>query len=339
MNWKTIIIHLFFWISTGWLITSGFSIERQEMEIINGVERVETIRNAQLIFKLIFCVFISAIISYINVWNLSKLNSSAHRPTIISRSVLIYLVGLAVLVISNQFSNTLRLPLSLLAGITLFYYTISIAYGLTRMWIKTDRNQRQLQLEKKQAEINLMRNQLQPHFLFNALNNLLSMVDQQSAPKLARSFEGLSQLLRYVIDETKSDEVSIQQEIDFTKNYISLQLLRFETDEVNVDLQVSGDYNNQKVEPGLFISFVENAFKYGTEPEKKTSIEIRFDISQSNQIFFSTMNEVLDSVSKTGNGTGIETVRKRLALVYPERHSLEIKSEDLFEVNLKLETT
>lgn len=339
MNWKTIIIHLFFWISTGWLITSGFSIERQEMEIINGVEQVETIRNTQLIFKLIFCVFISAIISYINVWNLSKLNSSAHRPTIISRSILIYLIGLAVLVISNQFSNTLRLPLSLLAGITLFYYTISIAYGLTRMWIKTDRNQRQLQLEKKQAEINLMRNQLQPHFLFNALNNLLSMVDQQSAPKLARSFEELSQLLRYVIDETKSDKVSIQQEIDFTKNYIALQLLRFETDEVNVDFKVSGEYNNQKVEPGLFISFVENAFKYGTEPEKKTSIEIRFDISQSNQTFFFTMNEVLDSVSKTGNGTGIETVRKRLALVYPERHSLEIKSEDLFEVNLKLETT
>lgn len=339
MNWKTTIIHLLFWVSTGWLIASGFSIERQEIEIINGVEQVETIRNTQLIFKLIFCVFTSAIISYTNAWNLSKLASSSNRPTIISRSILIYLVGLTVLIISNHFFNTLELPLSLLAGITLFYYTISIAYGLTRMWIKTDRNQRQLQLEKKQAEINLMRNQLQPHFLFNALNNLLSMVDQQSSPKLARSFEELSQLLRYVIDETKSDEISIQQEIDFTKNYIALQQLRFDTDEVNVDLQVIGQYNNQKVEPGLFISFVENAFKYGTEPEKKTSIEIRFDISQSNQIHFSTMNELVDSVSKTGNGTGIETVRKRLALVYPERHSLEIKSEDSFEVNLKLETT
>lgn len=339
MNWKTIIIHLFFWVSTGWLITSGFSIEHQEMEIINGVERVETLRNAQLIFKLIFCVFISVIISYTNVWNLGKLTSSAHRPTIISRSILIYLVGLTVLVISNQFSNTLRLPLSLLAGITFFYFTISIAFGLTRMWVKTDRDQRQLQLEKKQAEINLMRNQLQPHFLFNALNNLLSMVDQQSSPKLARSFDELSQLLRYVIDETKSGEVSIQQEIDFTKNYIALQLLRFETDEVDVDLHVKGEYNNQKVEPGLFVSFVENAFKYGTEPERKSTIDINFDISQPNQIQFSVKNELVNQINNTGNGTGIETVRKRLALIYPEKHSLEIKSKDSFEVNLKLETT
>lgn len=342
MKWKSILLQLIFIEATGWLILNGFSIERQEIEIVNGVETFHTVRNPQLVARLIYFICISVIASYVNVWNLSKLSSNTNRPFIISRSVLIYFLALATLVVSNRsslfFESPLRLPLSLLVGISLFYFTISIAYGLTRIWLQTEKQRQQLQLEKTTAEINLLRNQLQPHFLFNALNNLLSMVDQKSTPRLAQSFEQLSQLLRYVIDETRADKVRIGQEITFIKNYISLQLLRFETDEVKVDWKVEGEYQDQLVEPGLFISFVENAFKYGTEPEKKTKIELSFDLTDKQSISFHIRNSILKRPNSEGSGTGIEAVKRRLQLIYPNKHILDIQEEGDYCVTLKLET-
>jgi len=173
--------------------------------------------------------------------------------------------------------------------------------------------------------------------LFNAINNLLSLVHPSDNPKLVSSFDRLSQLLRYVIEESGTDKVTVAKEIEFLKNYIQLQLLRFNEGEVDIDFKVNGPWDSQQVEPGLFIVFVENAFKYGTEPEKAARIEITFDLSERNSIRFLIRNKLLMK-NRDGVGTGIEATRKRLDLIYPNAYQLSIQHAEYFNVELTIHT-
>ena len=236
-------------------------------------------------------------------------------------------------------ADSISLPLAISIGIMVFYFTTSSAYGIVKILTQAEKRQQQLQLAKKQAELNLLRNQLQPHFLFNALNNLLAMVEQQQSPQLASAFDKLSQLLRYVIEETKHERVALEKEIDFIKNYVALQLLRFETGEVLVNFSVEGDHLEQQLEPGLLIPFVENAFKYGTEPEKGSHIDIHIAVLEPNEINFSIKNNSLNYKLRNDNtGTGIKATKERLELVYPAKHSLNITEGYDFKVELTILT-
>ncbi len=338
--WIEAIIHIIFWGSTTWLIASSFSIQSHEIDINNGEEIVNIVRNNSLIYQILFIILVAAFLFYFNSKIIYKLNQT-NKKTALGYSAMSFLIALIVVYIVTNlklYVKFLPLPKQIAFGIVFFYFAISIAYGLAKLWLYDLKRHQQLVLDKKQTELALLRNQIQPHFLFNALNNLLSMVNPFENPKLTDSFERLSQLLRYVIDEAQKDRVSINQEITFIENYIELQLLRFSENEVNVDFKVIGNYNTQMVEPGLFIIFVENAFKYGTEPEKIANIEIFFDLTKKDTILFQIKNKVmLKNVS--GNGTGIETTKKRLELIYPNTHHLSISITDVeFFVDLTLKT-
>jgi sensor histidine kinase YesM len=338
--WIEFIIHIIFWVSTTWLITSGFSIQSHEIEVINGVETINIVRNNWLIYQILLCIVISAITFYLNARLIFKLNQTKTNNKPIWYSALIFVIVLIiiyVITVPGLYSNMPPVPALIAFGIFFFYFALSIAYGLARLWVYNNQRQQQLVFDKKQAELTLLRNQLKPHFLFNALNNLLSMVNPSENSKLINSFERLSQLLRYIIEETNTDKVSIAKEIEFLKNYIDLQMLRFNEDEVNVQFNIHGPYNSQKVEPGLFIAFVENAFKYGTEPEKKATIDIEFDLSGINTIQFQIKNKVMMK-NLNGVGSGIEATRKRLELIYPAKHQFSISDSENFIVKLKLST-
>jgi LytS/YehU family sensor histidine kinase len=163
------------------------------------------------------------------------------------------------------------------------------------------------------------------------------MVNPSDNPKLVSSFDKLSQLLRFLIEDNKAEKITISKEIEFLKNYIELQKLRFNEDELDIQFKVNGSFDTQKVEPGLFIPFVENAFKYGTEPEKHVTIEIEFDLSKIDLIQFIIKNKIMMSHSNR-LGTGIEVSRKRLNLIYPDRHKLTISKEEDFIVQLTIRT-
>ncbi len=229
------------------------------------------------------------------------------------------------------------LPIAVSLGIFTFYFSVSIAYSITKLLLLNHEIEQQLQLDKKQTELTLLRNQLQPHFLFNVLNNLLAMVKPGENPKLVNSFEKLSQLSRYVIEETQLEKVSLGKEITFLENYIELQNLRFNENEAVVNLKIEGDFIDQKIEPGLFITFVENAFKYGTEPEQTSVIDIYFDLKTQNKITFEMKNKVM-MFNLTGNKTGIENTRKRLQLIYPNKHKLQVEHNENFNVLLTIQT-
>lgn len=337
-KWLEVVIHLLFWGCSTWLIASGFSVQSHEIEIINGIEAVKIVRNNGLIYQLLICIFLSMIAFYINAWLIIKRNQTGSRKNSIRYVVLVFVVLIFLIYTVTEirlFSSTPPIPNQIAFGLAIFYLSISIAYGLVKNSISNEQRHQQLVIDKKQAELNLLRNQLQPHFLFNALNNLLSMVNRADNPKLISSFDKLSQLLRFVIEDNKTEKISISKEIQFLKNYIDLQKLRFEEDEVNVRFKVKGKYDEQKIEPGLFIPFVENAFKYGTEPEKLTNISIEFDLSNVDSVQFEIKNKKM-MTGTNGIGTGIETTKKRLELIYPDKHELEIQNADDFIVQLKI---
>lgn len=339
-NWIEVVIHIIFWISTAWMITSGFSIQSHDIEIINGAETVNIVRNEGLIYQILLCIIVSFIAFYFNTWLIFKLNQAKTGNSPVWYSALTFIIILITIYVLTEyrfFSNAPPVPKEIAFGIIIFYFALSITYSLTKLVIYNKQREQQLIVDKKQAELTLLRNQLQPHFLFNAINNLLSLVNPSENPKLAISFERLSQLLRYLIEETKTEKVSIAKEIEFLKNYIELQLLRFNEGEVNIQFRVSGQYDSQKVEPGLFIAFVENAFKYGTEPEKTATIEIGFDLSEPGSIQFQIKNKVL-MTNTNGAGTGIEASRKRLALIYPKAHKLSISQSEDFIISLTINT-
>ena len=339
LRWVEGIIHILFWVSTGWLIISGFSIQSHEIEVVNDMETVIVNRNVGLIYQLIGCILVSIVLFYLNTWIVLKQNKvNAKSPILYSAFIL---MGVLVVIYlgseSRFFDRGPSLPIQISSGIVIFYFSISIAYSLLKILINHHQREQQLLVDKKQAELTLLRNQLQPHFLFNAINNLLSMVNPTDNPKLANSFDRLSKLLRYVIEENHTDKVKIWNEIDFLKNYIDLQLLRFNDGEVNVNFVVEGPYDNHPIEPGLFIAFVENAFKYGTEPEKTATIDINFDLTNPNEIHFFAKNNAL-MTNNNGPGTGIESTQKRLALIYPQKHQLSISHSDEFIIRLTINT-
>ncbi len=327
-----IIINIVFFSLSAWFITTGFSIESQEIEISNGVKKIITIRDDSLIVRLWVCIGISMILFYTNLFNLKKLVNSHQKARVIVSSGLILVISFLAFYIFNKiaFGEIITsLPTYLGFAILIFYFTISTAYGLGKVILEGEKNQRKLLVDKKQAELNLIRNQLQPHFLFNAMNNFLSMVDQKKSPLLADSFDRLSQLLRYVIEETTAEKVSIKKEIEFIQNYAALHLLRFEPDEINFKLAIEGEYQNQYIEPGIFIPFVENAFKYGTEPEKLSEIDTTFDLSKKDVIQFKIKNSISSFSQHTeSTGIGIKATQERLQLVYPNKHHLKILNQD-----------
>lgn len=336
--WIEVIIHILFWVSTTWLIASSFSIQFHEIQVINGVETVKIIRNSALAYQLLLCTTVSFIAFYINYWLIIKCNRSDKSTTwsiiIAFTSILLVIYFLTEFQI---FQNAPLIPKQIAFGVAIFYFSLSIAYSLLKKSIKDTEYLQQLIIDKKQAELNLLRNQLQPHFLFNALNNLLSMVNRAENPKLAISFDKLSQLLRFVIEDNKTEKIEISKEVEFLKNYIELQKLRFNEDEVNIHFNVIGQFNTQKIEPGLLIPFVENAFKYGTEPENIATIEIEFDLSKPDFIQFKTINKTI-MINTDSTGTGIEMNRRRLELIYPDKHNLNISSNEYFIVQLTINT-
>lgn len=340
MKWIEVLINLIFWLVSGWFICSSFSIQAQEIEIVNDQELVRIVRNETILRKLLLSIGLSFTVFYTNIWNISKFYHSAPKIKAIAIGIGLFISSILLFSAFESFlfeAGSIRLPKAIGIGILTFYFTISSAYGIVKILVQSEKRQQLLLLAKKQAELNLLRNQLQPHFLFNALNNLLAMVEQQQSPQLARAFDKLSQLLRYVIEETKNQRVALEKEIQFIRNYAALQLLRFEENEVDFNFSIHGEQKNQYIEPGLLIPFVENAFKYGTEPEKQSKIDLTLELSKPNEIKFSIRNKKLNYTQNYGNtGTGIRATRERLELVYPAKHRLEITEKDDYLVELTI---
>lgn len=225
--------------------------------------------------------------------------------------------------------------LSLTYIITLFYAISGFFLYLLEDWLQHEKLARQ----NLQSELALLKNQINPHFLFNTLNNIDSLI-KSNAEKASATLLKLSEILRYMIYDTNVAEIQLSDEIRHIESYIELQKLQFANREL-VTLSVQGNPGNIPIAPMLFIPFVENAFKHCTDKSIPNGIRIKFTI-QKGQVLFESINasDRTQRINKDEtSGVGLSIVRRRLDLIYPDRHTLVISDEDqTFSVTLSVNT-
>jgi len=202
----------------------------------------------------------------------------------------------------------------------------SIALKMGERWLKIEADKKEAENIKLQSEIQHLKYQLQPHFFFNSLNNIYSLVDI-SPDKAKETIHSLGKLMRYLLYESNAEKVELKREIEFLERYIELMNLR-SSDNVTVKSNFSNVPASVKIAPLLFISLIENAFKHGVSATEESEIEI--ELKEENGIvnFYSkNKNFSKSDDDKSGSGIGLENLRKRLELIYPGKYIFKINDD------------
>jgi LytS/YehU family sensor histidine kinase len=205
-------------------------------------------------------------------------------------------------------------------------------------WYQKKEQKKELERQNLQSELKLLKNQVNPHFLFNTLNNIDSLITS-NPDKASTMLVGLSGMMRYMIYDTNANISPLSQELLQIRNYIDLQEMQYANPDL-VAYSVAGKHEDIEIAPMLFIPFIENAFKHCTEKTTKHAIRFSFRIEEK-KIFFESVNIANPSqhIEKDcTRGIGLETVKRRLELLYPDKHKLQIdEKNDLFCVSLSID--
>lgn len=200
-----------------------------------------------------------------------------------------------------------------------------IAAYLAFDWFNKYERTKELEQQNLQSELTLLKNQLNPHFLFNTLNNIDTLI-KVDGDKASHSLVKLSGMMRYMLYETNVDQVPLSKELAYVEDYLALQQLQYVNSRL-VEYNVMGNASDSKmIAPMLFIPFIENAFKHTTDKEQEGAIRILFDISSS-EVRLKVENRADEekTISKDrSSGIGLETVRRRLDLLYPGKYRLDV---------------
>lgn len=212
-----------------------------------------------------------------------------------------------------------------------------MAIKLLKYWYQDQNIRMELERENKSSEIALLRNQINPHFLFNTLNNIDTLITKNQA-QASDAVMKLSEIMRYMLYGSNTEYVPISKEIDYLKSYISLQKIRFKNPDF-AKFEIKGTQKNKLIAPMLFIPFVENAFKHVAKDAKSEAISIMLT-TEPEYIDFQVINSInqsdLQSKDET-SGIGLSNVRRRLDLIYKDQYNLEIGiKNNNFIVKLRL---
>lgn len=204
-------------------------------------------------------------------------------------------------------------------------------------WFSSIQTKAEIENKNLKNELELLKSQINPHFLFNTLNNI-DLLITKSPKEASAQLITLSGMLRYMIYDTKTDFVPLQKEIDYLSSYIQLQKLRYKNKD-HLKVEFPSENQSIQVAPMLFISFVENAFKHSFNTGVVPVIDISLQIKERNLIFRCINYIDLDKkLNENSGGFGLENVKRRLQLLYPEKHELQIlKNNDTFSVELKIQ--
>ena len=221
----------------------------------------------------------------------------------------------------------------------LVIYTLGILYGLSRDWIRKYRHENKMVQEKMRADIDLLRSQINPHFFFNALNNIYAISQRNKDDEAGHAIMKLSGLMRYMIYDSSVAEISLARELEHIENYFEVARLKFAQDEkVDIRIQKEGNFHEYKIAPLLLVPFVENAFKHGLGSKGEGYIHLNLFVNE-NELNFQINNPILEKKEswKKHPGIGLDNVKKRLQLIYPGRYHLDIPdSKGEFKVQLTI---
>lgn len=218
---------------------------------------------------------------------------------------------------------------------------ISIVYRNVINKFRMEKEQKERQAQQLQTELKFLRSQINPHFLFNVLTNLVALARKKS-DRLEPALIMLSDLMRYMLYDSQGKKVPLTKEIEYLESYISLQQLRFGSDvQINSSLSIDDNAHPYTIEPMLLIPFIENAFKHGIDYIAQPEISIRLSV-QNDTLFFEVINQYQPQVSgkDDSSGIGLANVKARLNLLYKNSHQLIIHDKnDLFHITLTLKLT
>jgi hypothetical protein len=205
---------------------------------------------------------------------------------------------------------------------SLFVLGLSFSYSFLILWVNNEKL-------RKESELKLLKSQMNPHFLFNSLNTLYALVSEKELEKAEDAILKLSDLLRYSVYQVNNPSISLEDEINYIKNYISLQELRLDG-KVSISFNCEGNTSAVFIEPMLLIPFVENAFKYGISYVHESKISFELQLTE-NDLTFQVINIINEKPIVTDDqfsGVGIANVVARLELLYPKNHVLKIESKN-----------
>ncbi len=203
----------------------------------------------------------------------------------------------------------------------------STIFKIVSDWAKHQREKQVLETKTMESELNFLRSQINPHFLFNTLNNLYALTLKKSdkAPEIVIK---LSEMMRYMLYECNEKEVPLIKEVNYLRNYLDLEKLR-QSKEIDIQLKVNGMVTNQRIAPLMFIPFIENSFKHGLKNQiHEGYVHITLDVKRE-QVHLNVVNSKAPTLpvrsGKRSGGIGLVNVKKRLGLIYPKQHTLEIQ--------------
>ena len=217
-------------------------------------------------------------------------------------------------------------------------FALSTSVRITMEWFKNERQKKEMEAEKLSSELAFLKSQVNPHFLFNILNNICSLARKKS-DETENAIIKLSQIMRYMLQDSKDEKVSLEKEIEYLQSFIELQRLRLPST-VKIDFSTEGSPELFSIEPLLLIPFVENAFKHGVSYQGSSEIWIRL-ICRGQSLLFSVVHRIArqhDDGTLQGSGIGLKNVIRRLELLYPGKHNLSIgENGNQYSVELNIQ--
>jgi sensor histidine kinase YesM len=335
---KRLLQHLMFW-------TASY------LFLVNFFASSDSVLKIDYIYTALFHVSLLAAV-YLNIWLLIPrlLQKGRYLAWLIALPALIYASALLNLATFN-FLVDMILPEYFfisyyeIADILKFifvYVALTSLLKLSKGWfllMQTEQQLMAIRQEKVETELKALKSQINPHFLFNSLNNIysLSLGGSKSTPPAILK---LSELMRYMLYESNEERVALTEEIRFMDNYIELQKLRSDQ-RSRIEYRKQGDYTGKNIAPLLFLPFIENGFKHGIKGDPAGGyVIIEFAIHNNNVDLYVENNKGhVDEVEKNDfNGIGLNNVKRRLELMYPGKYELEIlDQEDKFSVRVKLD--
>ncbi|WP_345954835.1 histidine kinase [Mucilaginibacter sp. PAMB04168] len=217
---------------------------------------------------------------------------------------------------------------------SVIFVLLSLLLHFTVDWFLNERIQRDLENQRLQAELALLKSQINPHFLFNSLNSIYSLAYQR-AENTPEAILKLSEIMRYMLYECNDNKVDLANELQYLQNFIDLQKIRF-GDNSYVNFEVDGIITNQRIVPLLLISFIENAFKHGVANDPAAPIQLKITVDDGHLDFYMHNKKHLHNRDAAG-GIGLNNVKRRLKLLYPNQYHLNINdTADTYTCELSL---
>lgn len=340
-KWATILLHVSLWLIFLCIPHYFFNYIVRVADMHVAGPPIPTEFNHSRWFDLVFVIFNTSYIVfyYLNTLVLIPHLLSRRRRMLYVLSILLSMVIIVSLpsivirfhdpgkYIENPY-DTYRVLIRVLFTTLLFAIIFIISSGMRIVyeWYHAEEQAKDIQLAQTVTELSLLKAQLNPHFLFNTLNNIysLSLRKSDDAPVAVMM---LADLMRYVLSDAQSEHVPLERDLQSLTEYIELQRLRL-TSQVTIRYSHTGQPCDVEIAPLILMPFVENAFKYGISTHEQSTIEIAVHVEGS-LLTAHVSNRLMPQshLMQRGTGTGLNNVRRRLALLYPDKHKLDIEPD------------